>query len=93
MQLQEKGDLQELYTKWWQVEDIDPNQKCDQVDDKKDSASELSLESVGGVFVIMGFGIGLSLVVALIEFLCKAKKTIDDKVSIVKNYLINGQKN
>jgi hypothetical protein len=43
--LQEKGDLQELYTKWWEREDRNQEKKCDVVDDKKkDSASELRLE-------------------------------------------------
>jgi ionotropic glutamate receptor len=81
LQLQENGDLQELYTKWWEYEDKDQNQKCVSVDEKKDSASELSLESVGGVFVIMAVGIFLALIVAIVEFVLKAKKTHDRQVS------------
>jgi hypothetical protein len=50
--MQENGDLQELYTKWWAIEDIDPNKKCDQKSDAKEDSAELSLESVSGIFVM-----------------------------------------
>ncbi len=82
LQLQENGDLQELYTKWWEIEDKDPNQKCDYIDDKNDSASELSLESVNGIFVIMAIGVVLSFIIAFIEFVFKAKTTHDGKVCL-----------
>ncbi len=83
MQLQENGDLQELYTKWWMKEDIDLDKKCDAGDEKKDSASELSIESVGGVFVIMVVGVVLSCFVAICEFMCKARVTKNKKVLIL----------
>ncbi len=73
-----------MYTKWWENEDKDPNQKCDYTDDKNDSASELSLESVNGIFVIMAIGVILSFIIAIIEFVLKAKKTHDGKVSFKK---------
>ncbi len=88
LQLEETGDLQELYTKWWMIEDKDQNKKCDSSDDKKGSAIELSIESVGGIFVIMAVGMALSLLIASIEFLYRAKITNDKKLSInVKNGL------
>lgn len=38
--MQENGELQELYTKWWENEAI--NMKCDNSEDKKkDSASKI----------------------------------------------------
>ncbi len=84
LQLQEKGDLQELYTKWWEIEGKDPNQKCDFTDDKKkDSANELSLANVGGVFVVLAVGLFLSFFVALLEFIWKAKQPSNDQVKIV----------
>ena len=88
LQLQEEGDLQELYTKWWMIEDKDPNQKCDSGDDKKGSAVELSIESIGGIFVIMAVGMALSLLIATIEFLHKAQITNDKHLLIhIKNGL------
>ena len=82
MQLQEKGDLQELYTKWWEKEGKDPDQKCDNTDDKKkDSANELSLANVGGVFVVLAVGLCISFIVAILEFMWKARQTSDDQVN------------
>jgi glutamate receptor, ionotropic, invertebrate len=79
LQLQEKGDLQELYTKWWQKEGMPDGHKCDLNEDKKkDSASELSLANVGGVFVVLAVGLCISFVVALLEFIWKARQTSDD---------------
>jgi ionotropic glutamate receptor len=75
--------LHELYTKWWEVEDKNPNQKCDTIDDKKkDSANELSLANVGGVFVVLSVGLCLSFIVAILEFIWKAKKISNDQVII-----------
>ena len=74
LQLQEKGDLQELYIKWWEKEGKDPNNKCEKIDDKKkDSASELSLENVGGIFVVLAVGLTLSFLVAIFEFYFKTR--------------------
>jgi ionotropic glutamate receptor len=74
LQLQENGDLHELYTLWWTKKDI-PNIKCDTVEDKKESASELSLESVGGIFLILAVGLVCALIVAVLEFSWKAKQS------------------
>jgi len=80
LQLQENGELQELYTKWWEKEDISTEQKCDSTDDKKkDSASELSFAQVGGVFAVLAVGLCLSFLVALLEFTWKAKTNADKK--------------
>ena len=73
--------MQELYTKWWEKEDKDLSQKCDNTDDKKkDSANELSLANVGGVFVVLAVGLCLSFIVAILEFIWKARQTSDDNV-------------
>ena len=85
LQLQENGELQELYTKWWEKEGN--NQKCDNSEDKKkDSASELSLASVGGVFVVLAFGLGLSFLVAFFESIWVARKNSHNKVSFKLHY-------
>ena len=66
LRLQENGELQELYTKWWEQQEHAI--KCDNSEDKKkDSASELSLASVGGVFAVLAGGLILSFLVALCE--------------------------
>jgi ionotropic kainate glutamate receptor 2 len=80
LQLQENGDLQELHTKWWEKEGNVT--KCDLSDDKKkDSANELGLANVGGVFVVLALGLCLSFLVAFLEFVWKAKRISNDDVS------------
>ena len=89
--LQEKGDLQELYTKWWEREDRNQEKKCDVLDEKKkDSASELSFASVGGIFLVLVGGLGLSFIVALFEFFWRAKKMSNNKVTTFfkENFII-----
>ena len=74
--------MQELYTKWWEKEDINTDQRCDVVDDKKkDSASELSFASVGGIFLVLAVGLVLSFVVALCEFFWRARQMSNDAVN------------
>lgn len=82
LMLQENGELQVLYKKWWEIEGKDPSKKCDHMDDKKkDSANELSLANVGGVFVVLAAGLALSFFVALFEFIWKARQASNDQVN------------
>ena len=70
-----------MYSKWWNKVNIDDVKKCDIVDDnKKDSANELSFANVGGVFVVLAIGLGLSFVAAFLEFIWKAKLASHGKV-------------
>jgi ionotropic kainate glutamate receptor 2 len=56
---------------------------CENVDDKKkDSANELGLANVGGVFVVLVVGLCFSFVVAILEFIWKARQSADEKVYI-----------
>ncbi|CAL1283899.1 unnamed protein product [Larinioides sclopetarius] len=67
LQLQERGTLQSLKDKWWK-------QKGGGVCTVKQSnvVRELTLDNVGGVFVVLSFGLGVSVVVAFIEFRWKS---------------------
>ena len=76
--------MQELYTKWWEKEDLNQENKCDVNDDKKkDSANELNFSNVGGIFLVLAVGLCISFVVALFEFFWKARQTSDDNVIIL----------
>ena len=56
---------------------------CENPDDKKkDSANELGLANVGGVFVVLIVGLCISVVVAILEFIWKARQTADKKVRL-----------
>lgn len=72
LRLQENGDIQELYTKWWMHEDKS-DIACDN-DDKKDN-NQLYIENVIGVFIVVAFGMLIAVVVALLEFTWKSKLT------------------
>jgi hypothetical protein len=77
LRLQENGDIQELYSKWWMREDK-PDLQCDN-DDKKDT-NQLYIENVIGVFIVVAFGMLIAVVVALLEFTWKSKLTSHKQV-------------
>ncbi|EDV98849.1 GH13546, partial [Drosophila grimshawi] len=66
LELQEKGDIQMLYDKWWKNTD----ETCTRISSNKHSkANALGLESIGGVFVVLITGILVAFIVAFFEFL------------------------
>ncbi|XP_033250265.1 glutamate receptor ionotropic, kainate 2 isoform X2 [Drosophila miranda] len=65
LELQEKGDIQMLYDKWWKNTD----ETCTRRSTSKQSkANALGLESIGGVFVVLMAGIIVAVIVAFFEF-------------------------
>ena len=70
MKLQDEGVIQKYYNKWWKEA---ANLKCDQEDKRKDMASELGFDNIGGIFMILGCGLILSMFVAAIEFSIKIR--------------------
>jgi hypothetical protein len=81
LQLQESGEMQELYTKWWEKEDINLDSKCDfNEEKKKDWASKLDFSNIGGIFLVLAAGLSISFVVAVLEFFWNARKVSEDKV-------------
>lgn len=78
--MQEEGKLHQLKTKWWK--EMHGGGKCTadtQVSD--DSAAELGIDNVGGVFVVLGCGCGVAVVIAMLEFLWNVRKVaVEEKV-------------
>lgn len=74
--LQEKGVLHKLKDRWWK-EKKDGNTSCEVKEQQKSSgtASELGLDHVGGVFVVLGAGALISFIIMLLEFYWKHIKT------------------
>ncbi|XP_054745530.1 glutamate receptor ionotropic, kainate 1-like isoform X2 [Anastrepha obliqua] len=65
LKLQEKGDIQMLYDKWWK----NAGDTCQRKNNNKQSkANALGLDNIGGVFVVLLVGIGLAACVAVFEF-------------------------
>lgn len=62
--LQNRRYLDELQTKWWDREKRDRN--CTEYDDVAD---EISVENIGGLFILILNGISISVVAIVLEYL------------------------
>ncbi|KAJ8912942.1 hypothetical protein NQ315_017273 [Exocentrus adspersus] len=73
LKLQETGKLNELKNIWWKERRNEPS--CDKKAEGEDNAdgAELALANVGGVFFVLGVGIGIAFVLAIAEFLWNVK--------------------
>lgn len=76
LQLQEKGVLHRLKDRWWK-EKKDGNTSCEVKEQQKSSgtASELGLDHVGGVFVVLVIGALISVFICIMEYYWKHIKT------------------
>ncbi|GBO03599.1 Glutamate receptor ionotropic, kainate 2, partial [Araneus ventricosus] len=78
LKLQEEGVLHTLKNKWWKQKD---GGKC--TIKQSNTVRELTLGNVGGVFVVLIFGLGVSVVVAFIEFRWKTFQWENPNKSII----------
>ncbi|XP_032829415.1 glutamate receptor 4-like isoform X2 [Petromyzon marinus] len=69
LKLSEQGILDKLKNKWW----YDKGECGSKESGSKDKTSALSLSNVAGVFYILVGGLGLAMLVALVEFCCKSR--------------------
>nr|UTN00866.1 ionotropic receptor [Semanotus bifasciatus] len=73
LKLQEMGVLHELKTRWWK--ERNGGGQCEKDDRSGDeTATELGLDHVGGVFVVLAVGICIALTIAICEFLWNVRK-------------------
>ncbi|XP_023339114.1 glutamate receptor ionotropic, kainate 2 [Eurytemora carolleeae] len=84
LQLQEAGRLHVLKNRWWKQRR--GGGKCDMAL-KKDTANELSLDSVGGVFVILIAGMGIACLISVLEFCWKSGR-VESKVNVKHSALV-----
>lgn len=72
LDLQEKGEIQMLYDKWWK----NPDDTCIREDKTKMSkVNALGVDNIGGVFVVLLCGLALAVLIAIIEFCQNSKKS------------------
>ncbi|XP_061929627.1 glutamate receptor ionotropic, kainate 2 isoform X3 [Apis cerana] len=65
LELQEKGEIQMLYDKWWKS----PGDTCMRTEKGKESkANSLGVDNIGGVFVVLLCGLAFAVVIAIFEF-------------------------
>ncbi|KAG6450858.1 hypothetical protein O3G_MSEX006790 [Manduca sexta] len=67
LSLQQLGTLSRLKKKWWEEEDIAVH--CEKGDSEKEDSGSLQMENTSGIFLVLGFGGILGLLVAIIDFL------------------------
>ncbi|RWS26385.1 glutamate receptor: ionotropic kainate 3-like protein 2, partial [Leptotrombidium deliense] len=80
LQLQESGTLHTLKDRWWKQKR--GGGACADDAKKGSSVTELSLGNVGGVFVVLSGGLGFSFLMAICEFMWRARKLSPDKRSM-----------
>lgn len=73
LELQEKGEIQMLYDKWWK----NPGDTCIRPDKAKESkANSLGVDNIGGIFVVLLCGLAFAVLIAIIEFCHNSKKNM-----------------
>ncbi|CAH0547299.1 unnamed protein product [Brassicogethes aeneus] len=71
LELQEKGEIQMLYDKWWK----NTGETCSRNDKGKESkANSLGVDNIGGVFVVLLCGLAFAVIIAIFEFCYNSKK-------------------
>lgn len=86
LQLQEEGKLHELKNRWWK--ERRGGGQCDTKDKgKSDNANELTLDSVGGVFVVLIAGMGIACAISVLEFIWKGS-SLEKKAKVKPSSLV-----
>lgn len=71
LRLQETGQLQILFNKWWRNAGV-----CSSDDKSKEKkANSLGVANVGGIFVMLAVGLACALLVGVMEFVWNAIST------------------
>ncbi|XP_037026038.1 glutamate receptor ionotropic, kainate 2-like [Bradysia coprophila] len=80
LKLQEDGTLQRLKTKWWKDENLKVN--CDEGKQGATATPELGMANVGGVFLVLACGLGVSILIGILEFLWNVSKvSVAEKIT------------
>lgn len=71
LELQEKGEIQMMYDRWWK----NTGNICSRDDKMKDSkANALGVNNIGGVFVVLLCGLAFAVLIAILEFCHSSKR-------------------
>ncbi|XP_057339216.1 glutamate receptor ionotropic, kainate 2-like isoform X6 [Microplitis mediator] len=71
LELQEKGEIQMLYDKWWKT----PGDTCMRTEKgKENKANALGISNIGGIFVVLLCGLAFAVLVAIFEFCYNSKR-------------------
>lgn len=93
LKMQEDGKLHDLKEKWWAPMD-EGTEVCDTGGGGGGDTPELGMDNVGGVFLVLGAGLLVSICVGIIDFLWNLRQiAIDEKVGLpmlIEVHLISG---
>lgn len=64
LSMKESGTLMQLQNKWWEDRSECPIEEKE----AEDTDDELSLQSLSGIFYILGGGLGVAILLALLDF-------------------------
>ncbi|KAK0163923.1 hypothetical protein PV328_002608 [Microctonus aethiopoides] len=71
LELQEKGEIQILYDKWWKS----PGDTCMRTEKgKENKANALGVANIGGIFVVLLCGLAFAVLVAIFEFCYNSRR-------------------
>lgn len=80
LRMQEDGSLHQLKEKWW-VEKNPGAGECDADSGDAGDTPELGMDNVGGVFLVLGAGLIVGIIVGVIDFLWNIRQiAIDEQV-------------
>ncbi|KAI5730902.1 hypothetical protein M8J77_001892 [Diaphorina citri] len=86
LRLQESGKLRDLKNKHWK--EHNQTVKCEKDEDETDNP-ELGIDNVGGVFVVLIAGCGVSFLFSLLEFLWNVRKVaVEEKLSPYEAFML-----
>nr|QZH55031.1 ionotropic glutamate receptor 9 [Achelura yunnanensis] len=72
--LQESSELENLQKKWWADDDNPERCQDKEKQESTDNNGSMQMENTSGIFLVLGFGGILGMIVALIDFLLHAQK-------------------
>ena len=82
----QEGKLHELKNRWWK--ERRGGGQCDTKDKgRSDNANELTLDSVGGVFVVLIAGMGIACAISVMEFIWKGS-SLEKKAKVKPSSLV-----
>lgn len=89
LKLQESGELGQLKEHWWKKVESDPSCTVNRGSSGGADADALKMSNVGGVFLVLMCGCGVSFLIALCEFIWNVRKVaVEEKVTPWKALIV-----
>lgn len=90
--MQEEGKLHQLKEKWW-IEKNPSAGDCDADSGEGSDTPELGMDNVGGVFLVLGAGLIVAIIVGIIDFMWNIRQIAIDETVISFDSLLYERNN